>query len=248
MGRAANALDWTEAGSGVGLRALIAYPSERPDSELRLREETPASRVDDDDEEPPTHRLPGNSAFDAREEEPSAGRGIARLSALADWIDGEEPSGAVVTLVRAFLRDVEGVGRALEALASAGDAWAGPELAAAIQSLALAIGMWRSNLVEHVDDLALSDHRSFSGWSSLPEYSSAFTLAIVRPALAEADAWATAAAVRGDGDLGPLVRAVASSVDALNATLRTAILGPSDGDEDAGAGWSRERSLVAAAW
>jgi hypothetical protein len=247
MGRAANALDWTDEGGGVGLRALIAYPTEPPppappwdpNAELRLREEERervsgfASEERTPEEEPLTQRFSRDSGVDVPEEgaEPLSARGIARLAALADWMAGEEPSGAVVALVRSFLRDVQEVGLAVGALVSAGRASAGPELDAAIHSLAVAVGMWRSNLVEHVDDLALSDHRSFSGWASLPEYSSAFTLAIVRPALAEADLWADAAAVRGGVDLGPLVRNVTSGVERLNATLRAAILGPDDREE-----------------
>jgi hypothetical protein len=252
MGRAANALDWTEEGSGVGLRALIAYPSTQPpeaEPELdparvasegvlpceparELREQTPAWTVQEDPIEELAPRLEPDSAFEFRTgTEPLSARGIARLSALADWIEAEAPSGAVVGLVRAFLRDIDDVGLAVGALVVAGEAFAGPELTSSIEALALAVGMWRTNLVEHVDDLAITDHRSFSGWASLPEYSSAYTLAIVRPALADTDAWAVAATVRGGSDLVPLVQAVHTAVARVNATLRTAILGSNEHGE-----------------
>jgi hypothetical protein len=262
MGRAADALDWTEEGSGVGLRALTAYPTEgptdRPGSERSLRAETPtdpANVIQNEIDEFPvlyreTYDEAGREAgssieiesgietgFEMREgyaddaAEPLSTRGIARLSALADWIEGEAPTGAVVTLVRAFLQEMDDVGLAVAALASAGEAFGGPELVTAIESLKQAIETWRGNLVEHVDDLAITEHRSFSGWASLPEYSSAFTLAIVRPAIAEADGWAALATVRRGIALAPLVQAVLTAVDRVNSTLRTAILGPSERDE-----------------
>jgi hypothetical protein len=265
MGRAADALDWTEEGSGVGLRALIAYPTDRPGSDFGLRTEVPPPPPEVQDDLDAISPPDGEASIGAEygddggieigfeagtgevdeSVEPSTARGIARLSALANWIEGEAPTGAVVTLVRSFLQEIDDVGLAIAALASAGEAFGGPELVSAIESLKQAIEMWRGNLVEHVDDLAITDHRSFSGWASLPEYSSAFTLAIVRPAIAEADGWAALATVRRGIALGPLVQAVATTVDRVNATLRTAILGPNERDENAE---RFEGPLATAAW
>ncbi|MGO9712881.1 MAG: hypothetical protein ACLQBL_28730 [Polyangiaceae bacterium] len=226
MGRQANALDWTER-DGAGTRWHPVVVPDRPISEIRPRE-TLADELEVellDDEEPPTQRFDRPSAtIETRDEvEPLSARGVARLSALADWLDGEAPSGAVVQLVRAFLHDLGEVRASLKALTTAaGELPMASGLDATIRSLAHAIGMWRANLVEHVDDLALSEHRSFSGWSSLPEYSSAYTLALVQPALADAESWAIA--LRGEGaTILPLVRAVETSVRHLNATLRVAI-------------------------
>ena len=236
-------------------RALAA---ERSDSELRFRPtsgawegcEQPSTNDDSvsprgDDEEPATLRVGvGRPSFGpigsdgCDKTDALSARSIARLSALADWMEGEEPVGVVVPLVRAFLRDVNGVTMPWERSWRQATASAAPELGAVIRSLALAIGLWRSDLVEHVDDLALSNYRSFVGWSSLPEYSSAYVLAIVRPALAEAEAWVTAAAV----ELAPLVRAVGASVDRLNATLRGAMLG-SSGPSYPAAGRTRSRAF-----
>ncbi len=263
MGRLANGLDWTEEGSGVGRRAISASVELRPDSEMRIREQssTPVA-TDGADDDPPTCRFFRSSSAPppARRDTTDAlsARGLARLSALADWLDGEEPSGVVVSLVRAFLRDVKDVGYAMDALMETAtvtsDARSASELAGAVRSVAAAIGLWRSNLVEHVDDLALNSYRSLAGWSSLPEYSSAYSLAIVEPALAEAEAWATASRPRGaardtegseDVELGVAdhVRVVRGAVRRLNSALRAAIT-PSESAAERGA---FERAL-AAAW
>jgi hypothetical protein len=249
MGRVGNAVDWMEEGSGVGLRALTVYP-ERLDSEVRLRAETEAAPLLEEEEEPPTRRFQRASASEPCPAiEPLGARGIARLSALADWIGREEPSGPVVALVRAFLGDVHEVGAATDALvAAARSAPDLPELGAAVQSLALAIALWRNNLVEHVDDLALSDHRSFSGWSSLPEYSCAFTLAIVRPALAEARAWAQSSRKREASDFCALVGAVNAAVERVNATLRGPIAGARGARAERPEDVRLESSLLVTAW
>lgn len=235
MGRQANALDWTDRtdqGSCSGLRAFPAILPERCDSEIRVRAEDPdveiagheTANLDDDEPTRPFHRT---SSVDAHETmDPLCARGIARLSALADWLEAEEPSGPVVEFVRAFLRDLGDVASVLEALARAArDPSVPPGLGATIRSLVHAVGMWRTNLVGQVDDLALTEHQSFSGWSSLPEYSSAYTLALVQPALADAEAWAIATRNEEseEVDLASCVAAVAASVRRLNATLRIAI-------------------------
>jgi len=223
------------------------------------------SACDADDAEPPTCRFSHTTSLriGARSPQPRdatdalAARGVARLSALADWLDGEEPSGVVVSLVRAFLQDVGDVAVAVDDLLAAGDAVApSAELAASLQSLALAVGLWRTNLVEHVDDLALSSYRSLSGWSSLPEYSVAYALAMVEPALAEAEAWATVSrGVDGAGNgqdglgLASHVRGVRASVRRLNATLRTAVSPPAASSFESASDAVRPDSpLLAAAW
>jgi hypothetical protein len=223
MGRYANALDWTSP-----------LP-ERTESEIRLRERPPLEEVGDDDADEPTRpfdRLPVPAAA-------VSASGVVRLSALADQMDGERTSGVVVRLVRAFLDDLRDVRVALGALlAATSDAPASPGLDAAVRSLAHSIGMWRTNMVEHVDDLALSEHRSLSGWSSLPEYSSAYTLAFLRPALAEA--WANAAGCAA------FVEAVGASIERLNATLRATIDGDR-GDGPSSVDWI-DGALALSAW
>jgi hypothetical protein len=227
MGRQANALDWTERtdlGSGFGLRAFPPIEQDRCDSGIRVRPEDAGVEVAAYDDDEPTRPFRRSSLLDADETmEPLCARGIARLSALADWLEGEAPSGPVVALVRRFLRNLSEVGSALAALA---DAAREPSVSSGLQvtvrSLVHAVGMWRTNLVGQVDDLALTEHRSFSGWSSLPEYSAAYTLALVQPALADAEGWAIA--TRGEGeDLVSLLAEVATGVERLNATLRVAI-------------------------
>jgi hypothetical protein len=235
MGRQANALDWTERtdqGSGSGLRAFPVIEPERCDSEIRVRAEEPAvqvppgetANIDDDGPTRPFHRV---SSVNAQETmDPLCARGIARLSALGDWLEVEDPSGPVVELVRMFLRDLGDITSTLEALACAArDPSVPPGLGSTIGSLVHAVGTWRTNLVGQVDDLALTEHRSFSGWSSLPKYSSAYTLALVQPALADAEAWAIATRNEAseEVDLVARVGAVAASVRRLNATLRIAI-------------------------
>jgi hypothetical protein len=220
MGRQANAVDWAEDGGGV-LRVIA-------DSEIRLRERRPLQEevpLEDDEPTRPVARLT-LSACDA---EPLSARGIARLSALADWLSGEESAGAAVSLVREFLRGMDRVHESLSALVTASaDASAAPRalgLEAAVHALALVVGMWRGNMVDQVDDLALSDHRSLRGWSSLPEYSCAYALAFIRPALSDARAWAiaTGGAPAESATLVAAIDAIDASVRELNATLRAAI-------------------------
>jgi hypothetical protein len=226
MGRQANALDWTERtdlGSGFGLRAFPPIEQDRCDSGIRVRPEDAGVEVAAYYDEP-TRPFRRSSLLDADETmEPLCARGIARLSALADWLEGEAPSGPVVALVRRFLRNLSEVGSALAALADAArEPSVSSGLKVTVRSLVHAVGMWRTNLVGQVDDLALTEHRSFSGWSSLPEYSAAYTLALVQPALADAEGWAIA--TRGEGeDLVSLLAEVATGVERLNATLMVAI-------------------------
>jgi hypothetical protein len=218
------------------LRALVDsdIPGrvDRVDSEIRLRECLPLIELGSDDEEPtgrfqrtsPPPSSPADSSPDSSADlEPLSARGVARLSALADWLDGETTSGVVVGLVRAFLDDLDDVRVALAALVDATpDSSVAPGLDAAVQSLAHAVGLWRMKLIEHVDDLAISDHHSLAGWSSLPEYSAAYTLAFLRPALAEAEV--SASVKRGEtGDVTALVGALGIRIRRLNATLRAAV-------------------------
>lgn len=268
MGRAANGLDWIGEGSGVGRKARRASGDSsvsnepRPDSELRLRAQRPEQPAnhggafvscDGDDADPPTCRFDRSSSKPARDTTDAlSARGIARLSALADWLDGEEPSGAVVSLVRKFLDDMRLVGSTMDVLVEAAEEIPLSGVYAAVHSLTLAVGLWRSNLVEHVDDLALSNYRSLSGWSSVPEYAYAYALAIVEPALAEAEAWALAKrgpdVVKAEDstavNLAACVRAVRASVRRLTAALRTAIASPDGASENGRA----EGSLLTAAW
>ena len=219
MGRLASAVDWTEDGAGVSLRA----------SEIRLQAPAPLAPSDEpsDDDEPTRPFL--RVALESRDStEQTTARGIARLSALVHWmeLEGDGSSSAVVGLVRACLGDLAEVHASLSALSAAvGIGSEPPALGSAVHSLAVAVGLWRANLVEHIDDLALTDHRSFAGWSSLPEYSLAYTLAVVQPALDAVEAWAIAR--RGGLDLFPLVRDLGASVARLNGTLRTVSERPS---------------------
>jgi hypothetical protein len=124
-----------------------------------------------------------------------------------------------------FLLALGEVRSALEVLvATAHEACVTPALDAAIGSLVHVIGMWRTNLVRQVDELALGEDGELPSSSSLPEYSAAYTLAIVQPALKEAEACAVLErGEAGEGDVTDcvgLVQAVAVSVERTNATLR----------------------------
>jgi hypothetical protein len=253
MGRLASALDWTDGKSG----------SERSVSEIRLQTVMPPAadeRSDADEtadfpfeDDEPTVRFLRTPTFSPEEppkdspEDPSeqaAARGIARLSALARWIEGEGSSKDVVGFVRTALHELAQVHAALAALRQAAVRASVPEgFDAAVQGLTRAVGLWRANLVEHIDELALSDHRSFVGWSSLPEYSLAYTLAVVKPVLESVEDWAVA--WHGtDDELVSSARLLAACVARVNDTLRRV---SASGNADARAGEAR-RSLAPTVW
>ena len=217
MGRLASSLDWMEeSGSHSGLRAAPIAPCESNEFP-RLSDEEAALL------EEPTQPFVRAQAHGAMGDvERITARDVRRLAVLVDWIADEDPSSPVVPLVRSLLSDFDDVSRAIGALLAVSRAWTGPPPTPqpVCEALARAIGLWRASLVEYVDDLALADPWSLSGWASLPPYSTTYFLAVVRPALHGLEEWA--ATGRSDV-IENILRDVGGTIARLDRTVQSAV-------------------------
>jgi hypothetical protein len=107
-----------------------------------------------------------------------------RLEHRLRWLEDAPAAAHVVAFVRGALeRLADADGAAQELFATAHRA-SSSELRAAALSLAYAVRAWQRNVIDCIDELALTDHESLSGWTSVREYSAVLVLAYIAPALA----------------------------------------------------------------
>jgi hypothetical protein len=108
---------------------------------------------------------------------------LARLAALREWIVGDDADSHVGSLVGSFLVRIGTLNQSLDALLRATQSSSSGGLRAAAEGFAAAVQTWRTNVVGQVDELALVHRDSLVGWSSLPEYSTGYVLAVILPPL-----------------------------------------------------------------
>jgi hypothetical protein len=224
MGQPASTIDWSEVTGEF-----------RADSAIRLRSELawePGEEEAGDDEATRPYlreALPLPVRDPVGELDRATGCAVARLGSLLEWIAEEDPTSDVVSFVRAFLVHVGALNQALDSLASAVRASASVPLRTTAEAFARAAAVWRANIVDHVDELALTQRASLDGWSSLPEYSAMYVLAFVMPSLNAVKEWTVPVRVEALG-LGPYVAAVEDAVVEINWMLRSAAAEGAIGD------------------
>jgi hypothetical protein len=216
MGKLARIVDWTHEDAHVAPRAL--------DSGICLKAfvAEPIPDEGDPDEDEPTR--PYERIAPLREKSPRVERerpvalAVARLRTLIDWLSEAEDTGVVVGFVRSFLAHLEELNFAIGQLREkSADSL---EIGDAVEAFSNATLVWRANLVDYVDELALTEYRSLDAWSSLPEYSSTYVLAFIAPTLAALkDRMSVNCAQHGEAELLPSAWVIEAAIVRLNWML-----------------------------
>jgi hypothetical protein len=184
MGKLAMSVDWTQDESDTAPRPF--------DSGICLKALAPAASPDEDDLEDDTPTRPYERIKPLLAKSPHVEMdrlrrlSVARLHTLVDWLsEGERESQGserVVAFVRGFLSHIKELDFVIDLLREKTvDA---PDLGDVVEAFTTAASVWRANLVDYVDELALTQYRSLDAWSSLHEYSATYVLALISPTLA----------------------------------------------------------------
>jgi hypothetical protein len=115
--------------------------------------------------------------------ERGAAEATLRLRELLGHLAEDEGAHEVVEFADCFLGAMGDVESALSTLMRAGRESPRLALRAAVEASACAVGVWRTNLVEQVDELSLIDRDSLDAWSSLSRYSKMYVGAYLLPTL-----------------------------------------------------------------
>ena len=180
MGKLARMVDWAQESSNPVPRALdsgicLKAVAFEPDPE--------GGDFDDDSPTRPYERIAVKASPSPRTPlERSMALAVSRLGTLSEWLSEGEDAAPVVAFVRSFLTHLEELNFVVDLLREKTGAAVG--LGEVVEAFANAASVWRANLVDYVDELALTQYRSLDAWTSLPEYSSTYVLAFISPTLA----------------------------------------------------------------